>query len=257
MIANKFNSEEDLVKAYKELEKEFTKKSQELAGLKKEREEYMKKSDAELSREFDEFCPPKGDEEVVSIEQKTFLTDEEWEACKTINNEYIPPENENVSSEKGDILSEIFLDDDDAENPLDPDNEVLGYCYNNVEFRKKACEFLNKGGEAKRHAKAIAKVLLQNKDILRCKDPLFVAYTMAVGQDVLDAVDRGEIEPREKEISRLLLGEKVEPEEKIHEDKMPDVKLLAGTGFGSAPRGVKRRCATLEEAGEEILKQYF
>lgn len=257
MIANKFNSEEELVKAYHQLEKEFTKKSQELASLKREKEERARKSDEELSQEFDEFCPPKEVEEVQPVEQKSFLKDAELEACEAVTSEYIPPEDENILQENGNISLENFSKDDDAENPLVPNSEVLGYCYNNVEFRKKANEFLNKGGDAKRHAKAIAKVLLQNKDILRCKDPLFVAYTMALGQDVLDKGDRGEVESREKEMSFLENDEKKGGKDLAIGDKVVDVTLLSGSGVGSAPRGIKRRCTTLEEAGEEVLKQYF
>lgn len=235
MIADKFNSEEELVKAYKQLEREFTKKSQELSQLKKEREESGKVSEDEASSMSDLMCLSQEENNLELSDENVLMGEQK------IEDDLGSREEEKVETEP--IVSPKIDKTDGDKSQLD------------VDFREKASRFLRSAPEVKAYSKEIAKVLLENKNLLNCDDPLSVAYSLVRGQEVIknDGVCRKMQE--EKDLSTNIINglagdNPIQP-------KVIDVAILSGRGLGSAPRGVRRRCATLEEAGEEVLKQYF
>lgn len=241
MIADKFNSEEELVKAYKQLEREFTKKSQELSQLKKEREESV------LASEDDVFSMPElmclsQEENNLELSDENALIDEQ--KIEEIGDGLGGCEEEKVEGEP--VVSPEIDKTDGDKSQLD------------VDFREKASRFLRSAPEVKAYSKEIAKVLLENKNLLNCDDPLSVAYSLVRGQEVIknDGIYRKAQE--EKVLSSNNFNDSVDELGNIpSQPKVVDVAILSGRGLGTAPRGVRRRCATLEEAGEEVLKQYF
>ena len=208
MKLDKFNDAEALEQSYFSLEREFTKKCQELARVKKELElaSNSKVEDAEVQEDF------------------------------------VTPENE--SQEPAPIVTQVveqepatLIEPVEAQAPT----EDLKQVNFNLDFRARAGEFLQKTQDAKKYAKEMAKILLADKSLLNCADPFAVAYALAVQREKKDEV-------KEKNV----ISEESSPVEVV-----PNVSILTSSIQGAAPRGAKKRCSTLSEAGEEILKRYF
>jgi len=218
MLANKFNDEKALVESYQKLEREFTKKCQELSRLKqdlenKESEVEEVLSDVPMEEEFIEVVLPEG------------VDTTPIETVETIKEESVETGKEEIAEPSR--VEEVVAS---------TQNE-----YFNLDFRAKAGEFMQKSPEAKPYAKEISKILLQDRSLLNCSDPFAVAFALA-----LKNCKKTENEPAVEDT-------KAENELK----QLPKVSVLSGGVIGLAPRENKKKFSSISDAGEEVLKRFF
>lgn len=207
MIVNKFQDEQALISSYKELEKEFTKKCQELARVK---QELLDKSEQE---------------DELGNEQQDINEDFEPVPQIVVENENVEPEKE---PEK---ISDVVV-----EKSVSTQNGQF-----DIEFRAKVNEFFKNTPEAKEFSKEISKILLADKSLLNCTNPIKVAYLLAKEK-------RGET-PKERVEEKV-----VAVEDSVN---IPNITILSNGVLGSAPRREEKRCKSIFEAGEEVIKRYF
>lgn len=141
-MLNKFESVEEMEKSYESLEREFTRKCQELSRVKKELEE----------RAGDE-----GKCEAEAIDG--VIVDESGEVEE--------PQLASVETESEKELAENKVD------AVQDSSVAFG-----VELRARAGEFLAKFPEARGYAKEISKAILADPSLLRCDEPFVVAYAL-------------------------------------------------------------------------------
>lgn len=226
MLINKFNSEEALCESYQKLEKEFTRKCQELAKVKKELEEKIEKQETFISSEpeFEEVVLPAGLEEVSGDNE-------------TLNNESVTTSESVVSNQIEEVVDRV---NEDKKETTTTQNE-----YFNLDFRAKAGEFMQKTPKARAFAKEISKILLTDKTLLNCSDPFGVAFALALK----NASEKNS----ELKTSEVKEGE----EEQVVTPQMiiPKISVLSSGVIGTSPRETKKRFNSISDAGEEILKR--
>ena len=229
MEFGKFKDAISLHEGYKELEKAFTKKCQELASVKK------------------------------ALEESVSLQPQE-----SGYNEEKPLEQVDLLSEEAKVVSESGLSEDCAmENPEESEeikencveSEEKTHNFSKREWKKEVSTFFENNKNASNYRKEIAEIIMNNSSLMLSKNPLEEAYKI-----FLDSRPAFLIEQKEKEESL-----KKEPAEVQTIDDYFDYllkrkkscpKVISGeAGLVSSYKNPKPK--SILEAGEFVIKNYF
>lgn len=162
----KFKDEEGLVKGYESLEKEFTKKCQELSDAKKRISEL---------------------EGIKASYSSDTYVGETPEITQTLNEG-----EQNYNSEE--VVEEPVVEENSATSIKEkPENSQFG-----VDFRARVVKFLSSNPDAKGYIKDISKILLSEKGLMNTSDPLMTAYLIAKGKAPKEVIVEEKQAPKEE-----------------------------------------------------------
>ena len=219
-MIGKFSSEEELLKGYENLEKEFTKKCQELSLLKKEQE--AQKSQSEDLASLDNLCERKEGEE-EKLEEANLPLDK--------------------SSCQDDFASAIQKEEN-LQNKEASFNRV------------QALELLLSRPDAKEYSREIAKELIVNKSLKNADNPFFMAYLIV--KDRMGGCEKQtekSIKNEEKHQKTETKLKETEENSKKTEDVFPS--LLLGTKGDGIGVPYRKKYSSLEDARADLINRYF
>ena len=229
-MIGKFENEEALLKSYGDLEKEFTKKCQELSKVKKELEEVKK---------------PLTEEDVDTLESAEDLTLEAIGDDATAVGEVVKEQEVVEPHEIIDRVEEAGEKIEIEENLVTEEGVEK---FDKLDFRAKANEFLLNNSDARVYSKEIAKLLMKDKSLLSCSDPFQVAYALVLKE----RNERGKIETP-KPVSE----ENFKDETTDMREKTSDIVSLLGRKTASAkPLRVVQKFRTMDDARAELLRRF-
>lgn len=273
-MIGKFNDVTALEKSYESLEKEFTKKCQELSAIKKQMMQSAETVDeSETTNKNAENAESivkneNNDTQNVDIIQgdviaTSVLGDDTISDCDgalddtlTVNSSNLVESNnssigsisdglEKVSS-VGDTISSGSEDDGFKSNK---ENNSDKFEFNSLDFRTRAGEFLASNPEAREYAKEMSKILLTDKSLFNTTDPFKLAFALAKVNNLAGVSVKKESETA-KPSSNSLNIEASEP----MGDSSP-VAILTSKMVGNAPAGARSVYNSLSEASESLLRQ--
>ena len=265
-MLNKFTSPEQLEKSYTDLEKEFTKKCQELAQLKKQLENAPVSQDISTSEKVDTTQSeniksekmPENQQNESNLKENILncvmnLIDESVET----HDETCPLEQKNdedimlgADDKKASIVEMVGVEriESEVEQTKDISSNLEEKSEFGLDLRYKASEFLRKNQEAKAFGKEMSKILLKDKKLLALDDPFMVAYAIALKNAKSNSKNQEESKPVEQPIQVGL-----EPKQKEKNENI--VPLLGRDLLGIAPQKMSRKFGSIDEAGRELLKK--
>lgn len=262
-MIEKFNDISALEKSYESLEREFTKKCQELSELKKQvaqsSENNICKSLHETNDENSEEthksadCDTQNVDTVVSGEDFTVVSDSinfsENEPNGAVtdvvtSNETKIADGEKIISDQSEIIKET---EDEKLKTRQADNSDK-FDFGSLDFRTKASEFLALNPEAREYAKEISKILLTDRTLFKTADPFKLAFALAKVNNLAgpSAGSKPETVTQNNNSGSV---EAVEPM-----GVSTPVAILSSRMVGNAPAGARSGYRTLSEASESLLK---
>lgn len=229
-MIGKFENEEALLKSYGDLEKEFTKKCQELSKVKKELEEVKK---------------PLIEDDVDTLESADDLTLEAIGDDATAVGEVVK---EQEVAEPHEIIESV----EEAGEKIEIEENLVAEegveKFDKLDFRAKANEFLLNNSDARAYSKEIAKLLMKDKSLLSCSDPFQVAYALVLKE----RNERGKIETPKPVSEENFKDEITDTREKTR-----DIVSLLGRKTASAkPLRVVQKFRTMDDARAELLRRF-
>lgn len=243
-MIGKFENEEALLKSYTDLEREFTKKCQELSKIKKE-----------LA------CGESASLEILEPEVQGEIKVEE----ESVNAENVINDGE-IADISLDGLDELVAGSEEKREEIVEEESTREDCSKNndikeaesvesnepifgLDFRVKASEFLRNNEEAKEYAKEISKMLLKDKSLLSCSDPFGVAYALVL-KEKGKQVEEKMVEPKNEIIKEQNAIEKAT-------NKIPaSIGVLGKSASGFSSHRVVQRFRTMEDARSELLRRF-
>ena len=231
-MIGKFENEEALLKSYGDLEREFTKKCQELSKLKKEFAELDTKGSDEIVVDNEEKVS--AEEAVDEIEPRATnveVVDEEISHDLILNNA---------------IKNDVDEDADEKKEPLE--KRELDESFNNLLVRAKANEFLLNNIEARAYSREIAKVLMKDKSLLSCSDPFQVAYALVLK----DKQSRGTSTSHEPALNGVVEVK----EESVDSTKIGGVSLLGRNHSVFSPARIVKKYRNIDDARDELIRRF-
>lgn len=262
-MIEKFNDISALEKSYESLEREFTKKCQELSELKKQvaqsSENNICKSLHETNDENSEEthksadCDTQNVDTVVLGEDFTVVSDSvntnESEPDDVLTDAITIGDTKSVCDEK--------LINNESENEKTAEDEKLKtrqadnsdkFDFGSLDFRTKASEFLASNPEAREYAKEISKILLTDRTLFKTADPFKLAFALAKVNNLAgpSAGSKPETVTQNNNSGSV---EAVEPM-----GVSTPVAILSSRMVGNAPAGARSGYRTLSEASESLLK---
>ena len=230
-MIGKFENEEVLLKSYGDLEKEFTKKCQELSRVKKELEDArqgfgeMQTDEIQKTDLIESEITSQPVEEVVEDAELTMNLLEEEKCEQEVETDEVSQTDEWASGTNDSVQ------------------------FDKLGFRLKANEFLAENSEARAYTKEIAKVLLSDKSLLSCADPFKVAYALVLKDKSSVLADVHPIKEGEMEKSDSRDNEELK---KIN----PSVSLLGRKTSTVAPIRVVQKYRTMDDARAELMRRF-
>lgn len=237
-MIGKFENEEALLKSYGDLEKEFTKKCQELSRVKKELE--MRESEKQVECDEDDngtivIANDAGEDAGQPVEGEEVATAETVNTLE--NEEFFEPEmTENLDGDVDNLTG--------GQDLSRGDNLAL----DNLLVRAKANEFLISNADAREYARDIAKVLLSDKSLLSCSDPFGVAYALVLKNK--QKIDKNEVKVQEN-LAKI-------PIEKQGEElnTKSTISLLGKNLATFSPARVVQKYRTMDDARAELMRRF-
>ena len=226
-MIGKFENEEALLKSYSDLEKEFTKKCQELSKLKREVEEREKQVEDDAEAESVELVDANEAVEVIDLIEDAG-TGEEAVLHEIV--EAVEGDNKN------DCADSSLVDEDENVD------------FNNLIVRARANEFLINNTDAREYARDIAKLLMKDKSLMKCADPFQVAYALVLKDRRKD----------ERVFEEGTKKESVKEEKNVQEEEIvkPNINLLGRNASVFSPARVVQKFRTMDDAREELLRRF-
>lgn len=228
----KFKDEESLVKGYENLEKEFTKKCQELGEIKKR----VKDLGVDLGTIFNGENNEKGTtEETVILEPS-----EEVKGCECDN------------------LDKTKINEVEAEKreKIEKEAEIVGKNpqINMENFKSEVAAFLEKEPDAKNYIKDISKILIKDKSLFNTDSPLKIAYMMAKSL----ASEFKSKQANKEDVNNEKVDEESTGGEKTVEKKSALVypTFLGGGGSKFGFR-TNKKYSSFEDARADLISRYF
>ena len=236
-MIGKFENEEALLKSYGDLEKEFTKKCQELSRVRKELE--MRECERQV-----EVIEDKNEETVVANdageEVREALGNEDAEVGSFNDIERDMANGPEIIESSDGVVEDLAVVQDmpSAEN----------LAFDNLLVRAKANDFLISNADAREYARDIAKVLLADKSLMACSDPFTVAYALVLKNKQHE--NKNEVKKQEN-LAKL-------PLKKEDEDikSKATVSLLSRNIASFSPARVVQKYRTMDDARAELMRRF-
>lgn len=224
-MIGKFSSEQELLRSYESLEKEFTKKCQELGRLKKEQEAQDTNSKDLLEKvdNLDSVCATS--EAEAGEDKKTYppaKVEEFANLASALNKE--------EKAEKG----EHFYD------------------------RAQALELLLSRPDAKNYSREIAKELIINKSLQSAENPFFMAYLIVkdrMGEN--EKTKENSIKSEEKQQKTETKLDKLSALQNDGDIFSSFPALLKGTKSDGVGVPYRKKYTSLEDARGDLINRYF
>ena len=225
-MIGKFENEEALLKSYGDLEREFTKKCQELSRVRKELE--LRVGETKVSEDVE------ANEAVEEISQNEELVD----FVESLHEQEVEPQ-----------ITEPVVDDEARQlGIMEVEPEKAVSVGDNLIFRAKANEFLLNNSDAAGYSREIAKVLMKDKSLLSCADPFQVAYALVLKNK------KDEVKSNEKEIVTE------EKKQQVYDSgvgrEAVGVSLLGKNRSAFSPARIVQKYKTMDDAREELLRRF-
>ena len=229
----KFNSPEELKAGYISLEKEFTKKCQELSAVKKEMEKELIKMEASVI-----------DELALASENLDDLASEVLDG-ESMADEQIAESEEIIefNSEAEEVGEKIEKVEEPITSSEVEEKNKKPYEFG-LKFRNDVIKFLSKFPDAKNYMKEISKILLKDKSLLSSSEPIKYAYFMAKGK----AEDSKKEDEKHSEIAAKNSSSQIE------QKSYPRLLGASRAGFGGA---ASKKYSSFEDARADLISRYF
>lgn len=218
-MSGKFLNEESLIKSYENLEREFTKKCQELSRLKKEISESEIKKDENVKNKED--SQQKVDEALIEAVEEVEEKIEKEQDEASGNGEDVTLEKKNEDSIQTEKVKTIIS------------RSVA------EKLKKGAEELFEKYPESVNLKKEITQELLNSRELLSHQSPFYLAYLIV----------KDKMKLKEKPIKNEEKQDKISAE-----DVFPAIMGGSKGGFSSP---AKKKYSSFEDARGDLISRYF